>query len=414
VSQFVDDCNLNVRGGDGGAGCVSFRREAHTPKGGPDGGDGGKGGDIWMVADHNVASLLAFRDHPHRRAGSGAHGSGNKRHGSAGDDLVISVPEGTTVRDFDGNLLADLTSNGDRWLAARGGQGGKGNARFLSNRRRAPDFAEQGEAGEERWLRLELKLLADVALIGFPNAGKSTLISRISAAKPKIADYPFTTLEPNLGVVRVDDRTEIVVADIPGLIEGASEGRGLGHQFLRHVERARVLCVLLDLAPVDGRSPSDQLDVLLHELGSYRPELLTRPRVVVGSKAEVAALDPPVDTPAISSMTGQGLDSLVGRLSVLVTEARTAEPERVSRVVHRPEATGVSIERVGDVLVVHGRAAHRAVALSDITTPNAIEYVRNRLTSLGVDKALRRAGARQGDTVQIGSVEFEYEENLLA
>ncbi len=413
VSQFVDECNLNVRGGDGGAGCVSFRREAHTPKGGPDGGDGGKGGAIWMVADHNVASLLAFRDHPHRRAGNGAHGSGKKRHGSAGDDLVISVPEGTTVRDFDGNLLADLTSNGDRWLAARGGQGGKGNARFLSNRRRAPDFAEQGEAGEERWLRLELKLMADVALIGFPNAGKSTLISRISAAKPKIADYPFTTLEPNLGVVRVDDRTEIVVADIPGLIEGASEGRGLGHQFLRHVERARVLCVLLDLAPADGRSPSDQLEVLLNELGSYQPELLARPRVVVGSKAEVAELDPPVDTPAISSMTGEGLDSLVGRLGVLVTEARTAEPARVSRVVHRPEATGVSIERIGEVLVVHGRAAHRAVALSDITTPNAIEYVRNRLTSLGVDKALRRAGARQGDTIQIGSVEFEYEEDLL-
>jgi GTPase len=414
MSQFVDDCNLNVRGGDGGAGCVSFRREAHTPKGGPDGGDGGKGGDVWMVADHNVASLLAFRDHPHRRAGNGAHGSGKKRHGSAGDDLVISVPEGTSVRDFDGNLLADLTSNGDRWMAARGGQGGKGNARFLSNRRRAPDFAEQGEHGEQSWLRLELKLLADVALIGFPNAGKSTLISRISAAKPKIADYPFTTLEPNLGVVRVDDRTEIVVADIPGLIEGASEGRGLGHQFLRHVERARVLCVLVDLAPVDDHTPREQLEVLLHELGSYRPELLTRPRLVVGSKAEVASFGPLPDTQAISSMTGEGLDVLVGRLATLVADARAAEPERASRVVHRPAATGVSVERIDDVLVVHGRAAQRAVALSDITTPNAIEYVRHRLTSLGVDKALRRAGARRGDTVQIGSVEFEYEEDLLA
>lgn len=414
MSQFVDECGLNVRGGDGGAGCVSFRREAHTPRGGPDGGDGGKGGDVWMVADHNVASLLAFRDHPHRRAGDGTHGMGKKRHGSSGDDLVISVPEGTTVRDFDGNLLADLTTSGHRWLAAHCGRGGKGNARFLSNRRRAPDFAEQGEAGEQRWIRLELKLLADVALIGFPNAGKSTLISRISAAKPKIADYPFTTLEPNLGVVRVDDQTELVVADIPGLIDGAAEGRGLGHQFLRHVERARVLCVLLDLAPVDGRPAAEQLEVLLHELGTYRPELLDRPRVVVGSKAEVAAIEAPPDVPLISSMTGEGLDRLVGRLAELVGEAREAQQERSTRVVHRPEPTGVSIERVDRVLVVHGRAAERVVALSDITTPDAVEYIRHRLSSLGVDKALRRAGARQGDTVQIGTVEFEYEEDLLA
>ncbi|HUO47783.1 MAG TPA: GTPase ObgE, partial [Acidimicrobiales bacterium] len=242
MSGFVDECQLNVRGGDGGAGCVSTRREAHVPKGGPDGGDGGDGGDVWLVADRNVASLLAFRDHPHRRAGSGTHGQGKKRHGRRGDDLEVPVPEGTEVRDGDGHLVADLVRAGDRWRAAAGGRGGRGNARFLSNRRRAPSFAEQGEPGEERWLRLELKLMADVALVGFPNVGKSTLISRISAAKPKIADYPFTTLEPNLGVVSTGE-TEFVVADVPGLIEGASEGRGLGHRFLRHVERARVLVV---------------------------------------------------------------------------------------------------------------------------------------------------------------------------
>ena len=250
MSQFVDECGLNVRGGDGGAGAVSFRREAHVPKGGPDGGDGGDGGGIWMVADHNLASLLAFRDHPHRRAGSGTHGSGAKRHGRAADDLIVKVPEGTTVHDLhSGELLADLVNHGDRWLAAEAGHGGRGNAKFLSNRRRAPSFAEQGEEGEERWLRLELRLMADVALVGYPNVGKSTLISRISAAKPRIADYPFTTLEPNLGVVRPDGRPEFVVADIPGLIEGASEGRGLGHRFLRHIERANVLLVMIDLAP---------------------------------------------------------------------------------------------------------------------------------------------------------------------
>src|SRR5438128_10079437 len=243
MAAFVDEAQLHVRGGDGGAGAVSFRREAHVPRGGPDGGDGAKGGDVWLVADRNVASLLGFRDRPHRRAGNGGHGMGKARHGKAGGDARVPVPEGTVVRDRDGKVLADLVNASDTWLAARGGRGGRGNARFLSNRRRAPSFAEQGEPGEERWLALELRLMADVALVGFPNAGKSTLISRISAAKPKIADYPFTTLEPHLGVARFGGPPveagrrqgppveagrgqghELVVADIPGLIAGASEG----------------------------------------------------------------------------------------------------------------------------------------------------------------------------------------------
>ena len=291
MSGFVDECQINVRGGDGGAGCVAVRREAHVAKGGPDGGDGGKGGDVWFVADRNVASLLAFRDHPHRRAENGTHGSGKKKHGAGGADHIVHVPEGTVVLDRDGVVLADLVHAGDRWLAAAGGRGGKGNARFLSNKRRAPMFAEQGEVGEQRWLNLELKLMADVALVGFPNVGKCTLISRVSAAKPKIADYPFTTLEPNLGVVRLDDGFEYVVADIPGLIEGASEGRGLGHQFLRHIERARVLVLLVDLAVGDDRHehrlPAEQVEVLLRELGQYQPELVERPRLVVGSRADL-------------------------------------------------------------------------------------------------------------------------------
>ncbi|HWC09865.1 MAG TPA: GTPase ObgE [Acidimicrobiales bacterium] len=415
MAGFTDEASVCVIGGDGGAGAVSFRREAHVPRGGPDGGDGGKGGDVWLVADPEVASLAAFRDHPHRRAASGTHGSGRARHGTAGADLRVPVPEGTVVKDTDGRVLADLVAPGDSYLAARGGRAGRGNARFLSNRRRAPAFAEQGEKGEERWLRLELKLMADVALVGFPNAGKSTLLSRISAAKPKIADYPFTTLQPPLGVVRVDD-TEFVVADVPGLIEGASEGRGLGHRFLRHVERARVLVVLLDLAPTTGVPPAEQERTLLTELERYQAatpfghggELLERPRVVVGNKADVAseAWD---GEPRISAVTGAGLPDLLHRVARLVAEARAARPPAQAFVVHRPEPEGVRVERAADgTLVVRGASAERAVALSDLDDHGALAYVHERLRRLGVDRALARSGAREGDLVRIGDLSFEY------
>ena len=423
MSNFVDECNINVEGGNGGAGCVSFRREAHVSKGGPDGGDGGGGGSIWFVADHNTASLLNFRDHPHRKAGSGKHGSSKRKHGTSADDLEVKVPEGTVVYHFDGTELADLAHHGDRFLAAAGGEGGKGNARFLSNKRRAPAFAEQGEEGEERWLRLELKLVADVALVGFPNVGKSTLISRISAAKPKIANYPFTTLEPNLGVVKIEDDKddfEMVVADIPGLIEGAAEGKGLGHQFLRHVERARVLVMLLDLASWDGVSAADQEKALLAELGAYRPELLERPRIVVGSKADMAiegASEAPVDPEllTISSVTGEGIPQLLGKMADAVKEVRAVEAEMDTSeiVIHRPVAETISVEKVSqDQYVVHGRQALRAVRLSDLTDPSALEHAQKRLDSLGVNKALRAAGAREGDVVHIGDISFEYEADV--
>jgi GTPase len=409
VSGFVDESGLHVKGGDGGAGAVSFRREAHTPRGGPDGGDGGKGGDVWLVADRNVASLLAFKDQPFRRAENGTHGTSKKAHGRNGADRVVLVPEGTIVKDQESAVLADLVGEGDRWLAAEGGRGGRGNASFLSNRRRAPSFAEQGEIGQERWLRMELKLLADVALVGFPNAGKSTLISVISAAKPKIADYPFTTLVPNLGVVRLDDGFEMVVADIPGLIEGASEGRGLGHQFLRHVERARALLVLIDLASVDGRSPDEQQRILLDELGRYRPELLERPRLVVGSKADVAVMD--WDGPRLSAATGEGVRPIVGRVADLVRAARASTPEPAAFAVHRPAAESFRIEREDDGgYVVVGREAERAVAVNDLTNLDALTFVQDRLKRLGVDRALARAGAKQGDRVRIGGLVFEYED----
>ncbi len=415
MTQFVDECGLNVRAGDGGAGCVSFRREAHVAKGGPDGGDGGDGGSVWLVADHNVASLIAFKDHPHRRAGNGSHGQGKRRHGASGDDAVVRVPVGTSVKDQGGELLTDLAADGVRWLAATGGQGGQGNARFSTNRNRAPAFAEQGEAGEQRWLRLELKLLADVALIGFPNAGKSTLISRISAARPKIADYPFTTLEPNLGVVRADGDFEMVVADIPGLISGASDGRGLGHRFLRHTERARVMVVLVDLASVEETSPADQQRVLLEELGAYRPELLERPRIVVGSKADVGHLDAPPGALCISAVAGTGLPELIRVMADAVREARaqgslTQGAGRSDEVViHRPVPEGIRVERADDgAYVVMGRAAERTVALSDLNAPGAWDFARRRLERLGVNRALARAGIKSGDTARIGDFEFEY------
>jgi len=412
MSSFVDLVQVNLRGGDGGAGAVSFRREAHVPKGGPDGGDGGSGGDVYLQADRNVASLLAYRDHPHRKAESGKHGSGNKRHGASGADLVVSVPEGTQVKTRDGELLADLVRHGDRYLAAHGGRGGRGNARFLSNARRAPGFAEQGEYGEEHWLRLEVKLLADAALVGFPNAGKSTLIAAVSAAKPKIADYPFTTLEPNLGVVRFRDH-EYVVADIPGLIEGAAEGRGLGHEFLRHVERARVLVLLLDLAPVDERSPEEQARILLAELGRYRPDLLDRPRLVVGSKSDVATQAVPPEALPISAVTRQGLDEFLGRLGTLVGEARAEEPEPEPYVVLRPAEEGFSVLRDDDgAWRVSGRSAERVVAMADLTNVEAMEYVQHRLRTMGVERALARAGAREGDVVRIGPVELDYLEGI--
>ena len=418
MSQFVDECGLNVRGGDGGAGCVSFRREAHVAKGGPDGGDGGDGGSVWVVADHNVASLIAFRDHPHRRAGNGRHGQGKRRHGATGDDAMVRVPVGTSVKDQSGELLADLAAEGVRWLAAAGGEGGMGNARFSTHQNRAPAFAEQGEAGEQRWLRLELKLLADVALIGFPNAGKSTLISRISAARPKIADYPFTTLEPNLGVVRTGDDFEMVVADIPGLIAGASDGRGLGHRFLRHTERARVLVVLVDLASVEEISPAEQQRVLLDELGAYRPELLERPRIVVGSKVDVGHLDPPTGALCISAVTGEGLSELLSVMAEAVEEARAqgslAQDSGRSEdvVVHRPMPEGFRVERADDgAYVVVGRAVERMVALSDLNAPGAWDFARRRLERLGVDRALVRAGIKAGDTARIGAIEFEYHDD---
>jgi len=405
-------------------------------RGGPDGGDGGRGGDVWLVASRNHSSLIGFANHPHRRAGDGTHGQGGRRAGRSGQDCIAEVPEGTVVHSLDGRPVADLAVAGDRFLAARGGIGGRGNASFLSNRRRAPGFAEQGEVGEEIWYDLELKLLADVALVGFPNAGKSTLISKISAARPKIADYPFTTLEPHLGVVRLarwlgpsraEALSDLVVADVPGLVEGAASGRGLGLAFLRHVERARVLCILLDPAPEAGCEPSEQYRILLAELGRYKPSLLERPRVLAWSKVDMWPLSGgagsgelpggtgdayggQVPLP-ISGVTGAGLRELLGLLEALVRSERAGEVKVLREpVVHRPLPEEMAVHRdPSGIWVVEGRAPERAVRLSDMNDAQAMAYASRRLASLGVERMLRRAGARRGDTIRIGAMELTYE-----
>ena len=418
MSQFVDECQLNVKAGDGGAGCISFRREGPVVYGGPNGGDGGNGGDIWFVASHNVASLLAFRDYPHRKAGNGVHGKGKDMHGRRGESLEIAVPIGTVISDlYTGALLAELVNHGDRWLVVGGGRGGRGNAKFLSNKRRAPSFAEQGENGEERWLKMELRLMADVALVGFPNVGKSTLISVISKAKPKIANYPFTTLEPNLGVVQLDEATEFVVADIPGLIEGASEGKGLGHQFLRHIERALVLCIMVDLAPMDGVSPQEQERILLKELGQYQPDLLERPRLVVGTKADAIQADELEllgwTGDIMSSVTRQGLSELVGKMAMAVHDARQAVQHAEGVVTIRPEAKGAAVEIVGEgEFRLVGKEVERVVALNDVTTPEALAYIDHRLECLSVPKMLAKAGAEEGDVIWIGEFSFGYSPDI--
>ncbi|HEX2370902.1 MAG TPA: GTPase ObgE [Acidimicrobiia bacterium] len=415
-TSFVDQVEVELRGGNGGAGVAAFARMAGKPRGKPSGGSGGRGGDVVLRADPEMGTLLDYLRRPHRIAAHGAHGQGDNRNGKRGEDLVLSVPAGTVVRQPDGTVVADLVDLDQRFVAAEGGRGGRGNAALVTPRHRAPGYAEQGEYGEVVRLVLEMKLLADAALVGFPNAGKSTLISAVSAARPKVADYPFTTLEPHLGVVEIDDR-QFVMADVPGLIEGAAEGRGLGHEFLRHVERARALVVLLD--PLQERPAEQQLEVLLSELERYSVELSRRPRVIALNKAD--ALDPdeakrlagklPSSIHVISAATRQGLAKLLHAIADAVEEARREAPERVGYQLHRPLGAGFTVRREGATWVVEGRGAMRAVSFDDLTRPAAADRAAGRLARLGVDEALRRAGALPGDEVRIGDLVFEFEED---
>ncbi len=414
MTSFVDTVTLHVRAGDGGAGVASFRRQKGKPRGRPEGGSGGPGGDVWLAVDDSMPTLLRYRHNPHHRAGNGSHGEGDLRNGKRGDDLVLPVPPGTVVRDEDGVMMADLVAPGERVRLVQGGRGGLGNAALVSKRMRAPGIAEQGEFGESRRFSLELKLLADAALIGFPNAGKSTLIASVSAAKPKIADYPFTTLQPNLGVVKVDE-SEFVLADIPGLIEGAAEGKGLGHEFLRHVERAMVLVVLLDPSPLQERSVEEQYDVLIAELEGHSPELSERPRIVAVTKADLIP-DPDLGRVVdevgtihhISSATRAGIDQLMYAIASVVDRTARELPEREGYILHRPVPPPFRLTRSGDGWELSGKAVTRAVNLADLTNPEAADLAAERLQRVGVHEALREAGAVPGDVVRIGALEFEY------
>ncbi|MBS7546663.1 GTPase ObgE [Dietzia massiliensis] len=436
MSRFVDRVVLHLAAGDGGRGCTSVHREKFKPLGGPDGGNGGDGGDVVLVVDPQVHTLLDFHFRPHARAGKGQPGMGSHRNGAQGADLVLPVPPGTVVLDENGEVLADLVGAGTRFVAAEGGKGGLGNAALASRARKAPGFALLGEPGEVRDVTLELKSMADVGLVGFPSAGKSSLVSVLSAAKPKIADYPFTTLVPNLGVVSVGDDT-FTIADVPGLIPGASEGRGLGLDFLRHIERTAVLAHVVDCANLESdRDPVSDVDALEAELAAYRSELSDagigdlsdRPRVVVLNKIDVPdaadmaemvreqfeARGWPVY--AISAVAHKGLDELRFGLYELVKAHRKANPSAApERIVIRPKAVDAGEFDVrpdpaspGD-FVVTGTKPERWIRQTDFENDEAVGFLADRLARIGVEDALIKAGAEEGCTVTIGDVSFEWE-----
>jgi GTP-binding protein len=422
--MFLDRVKIWIRAGDGGDGAATFRREAHVPRGGPDGGDGGRGGSIELRVDPGLTTLLDFRYKHHFKAEPGGKGLGAKRHGKSGDDLVLAVPPGTGVLDdATGELLADLVATGQSATVARGGRGGLGNVHFATATHRTPKHAQKGEPGEERWLRLELRLIADVGLVGLPNAGKSTLLAALTAARPKIAPYPFTTLEPNLGVMDLgdDEDRRPTIADVPGLIEGASAGAGLGHAFLRHVERTRVLVHLVDGA---ARDPAWDFDVIREELRLHDPALLDKPLVVAFNKMDLpearaawpafsaARRGENVPCVAISADAGDGLDTLRALLAETLPDAAglAAEPEPTGVVVHRLDAAGegFTLEREGDVFRVRGKRIERIAVQTNFEVEESAERFQRDLDRLGIDGALRRAGVRPGDTVRIGRVEFEW------
>lgn len=420
--MFVDHAKIYVKGGDGGNGIVAFRREKYIPMGGPAGGDGGRGGNVVFVADEGLSTLMDFKYRKHFKAERGAHGRGKNMHGSWGEDLVVRVPVGTVIRDDDsGQVIADLTRAGQEVIVARGGRGGRGNARFSSSVNRAPSISENGEPGEERWIRLELKLLADVGLVGFPNAGKSTLISVISAAKPKIADYPFTTLVPNLGVVQTRGHDSFVVADIPGLIEGAHQGMGLGYEFLRHVERTRVLLFVLDTAQTEGRDCLEDYEVLRRELQAFNPDLAHRPFLIVANKMDLPDAETNLlrlqeqfgdQVIPISAAAGQGIENLVDRTWELLSQVPREETlTGEEAVVHRfEEEEPFTIEKINGVFEVKGKRIEKLVAMTNFDTDDGLLRFQRIIEKIGLEEALKEMGIQEGDTVRIKDLEFEYSE----
>jgi len=439
LALFTDLSHINVRGGDGGAGCMSFRREAHVPKGGPDGGDGGNGGSVIVQADPQLSSLIDYRYKHHFRAQRGTHGQGARKHGRDGEDLVLRVPLGTVVRELDPATqtplyeIADLTQPGERVVVAPGGIGGRGNIHFVTPVRRAPAFAEKGEPALEHWIELEMKLMADVALVGMPSVGKSSLIARISAARPKVADYPFTTLVPNLGVVRTRDGSSFVAADVPGLIEGASEGRGLGHQFLRHIERTALILHLVDMTGgFEDRDPVEDYHTINAELAAYAADLAARPQIVVANKCDMPGTEDNIKALreaaeadgrpffAISAVTGEGIERLVLQTAEKVQELRSAAAEEVKPVVEdlgavwerrraqRDQKITVKPEERG-VWRVSGTNIERMVVQTDWENDEAVDFLQRRFQRIRLEETLTKAGCKPGDEIRILGYAFTFE-----
>ena len=404
---FVDEVAVEVRAGRGGDGSAAMGSEPFKPKGGPDGGDGGRGGDVVFRASRNVHDLSWFADHPHLRADTGKAGARGRRDGAKGNDLVVTVPDGTVVFD-DRGLLADLVGEGSEAVVARGGRGGRGNVRFAGPKNRVPKTAESGEEGEDRRVQLELRTVADLGLVGLPNAGKSTLLSRLTAATPKIADYPFTTLTPNLGVAEAGGE-RFVVADIPGLVEGAHRGKGLGHRFLRHVTRCRALVLVVDLSSAD---PVADLDTLREELRAYDPDLADRRSLLVGTKADLVD-DPQAAADAIrslpvSAVTGEGLDLLTAQLETLSRQAAAEQPPRAPYVVLRPGRPRFVVAREDGGWRVTGRNVERWVRETDFDDERQLTRLQRQLIKEGVERQLMKAGARRGDEIRISDRAFEF------
>jgi GTP-binding protein len=424
--MLYDKARIHVQAGGGGDGCLSFRREAHVPHGGPDGGDGGHGGDVVLVCDDSLRDLQSYKRQAHYKARRAAHGEGSLRHGADGAPLEVRVPPGTQVSSWDGSTH-DLVAPGQRVVVARGGAGGRGNKRFATSTRQAPRLAERGLPGEEGWIELRLKLLADVGLVGLPNAGKSSLLTRMTRAAPKVAAYPFTTLEPVLGTLEGAER-QLVVADIPGLIEGASEGAGLGHDFLAHVERTRLLVHVLDLAPVDGSDPLSNHATIEAELRAHDPRLAGLPRLLALSKADLVPAGAAEaaaaswrerlgdDVPVIvtSAATGQGIDALAAELLRRVplkapaTELALDAPAAEHRIFRPAAGRGFTVRRTGErSFRVDGDVVHRLLARHDLDNDEALAHVEHRLRRMGVISALEHEGFEAGDDVEIAGIEFE-------
>jgi GTP-binding protein len=424
--MFVDRVKIEVRAGKGGNGAVSFRREKFIPKGGPNGGDGGKGGDIIVEADDKIGTLIDLYNHPHQRAKNGESGQGSNKTGKNGEDLIIKVPLGTVVEDMNSSTTSgDLIKNGQRVTVVRGGRGGLGNYRFKSSVRRSPRFAQKGEPGEEKKLCLSLKIIADVGLVGYPNTGKSTLLSRISAAKPKIADYPFTTLSPILGVVSVDETKSFMAADIPGLIEGAHQGTGLGDKFLKHIERTKLILHVIDGSTIKKEDPLYSFRAINKELNNFSEKLIKKPQLIAINKCDLPSFKENIDCLkdafrkegfkifTISALTGVGLKTLIYAVSSFLDELKLKEKETIIEVLPKKEAVykftpQFEINKKGDIYEVTGAEIERIVAMTNFDNEEAIDYFQKIIKKIGLEKALIKKGIKEGEQVKIKEIVFTF------